>query len=368
MTSIVHLDTSHAWRGGQLQVFLLHRELIRLGFDSRLLARRGSALCRRCEAIDLPVIPVGFMRPWYPPAAAVVWRWTRRASIVHAHDSHAATLAAIVRSLDPRLTIVCHRRVAYRPRAIFSGRWKYRRVDRWIAVSNEIADRLRVAGAGDLRIVPSAIDIDQLRGQPAVGSDDCLRSELGIDASSPVIGLIGALTPQKGHETLIAAAPKILEAEPKTVFLCVGEGRLNRRLQRDVRRNGLGRAFRFTGFRWDASALMRLCTVVTAPSLDGEGSSAVLKEAMALGAPIVATDLPGNLEVLDDAGITIPAADEGALADAVVALLEDSGRRAELGARGQKRSTIWHPSAMTAAILAAYEELGHAAAGASEAV
>jgi glycosyltransferase involved in cell wall biosynthesis len=368
MSSIVHLDTSRTWRGGQLQVFLLHRELLRLGVESRLLARAGGALQLRCEEAALPVEPVRLMRPWYPPAISAVWRWTRRAAIVHAHDSHAATLAAIVRTINPRIAVVCHRRVAFEPRTGLADRWKYRHIDRWIAVSTEIAGRLRRAGAVNPRVVPSAVDVDDLREQATERSAKHLRSELGIDASSPVIGLVGAIAAQKGHAALVAAAPRILEAAPEAVFLCVGEGRLSGRLQRRVRRNGLGRAFRFTGFRRDVPALMGLCTIIIAPSIDGEGSSAVIKEAMVLGAPVVATDLPGNLEVLDGTGVAIPVADEKALADNVVALLADSGRRAELGASGRKRSEIWVPNAMATGVLAAYEGLGRMAGHTSEVV
>jgi glycosyltransferase involved in cell wall biosynthesis len=368
MASIVHIDTSRTWRGGQLQVFLLHRELLRLGVESRLLARAGSPLQRRCEEASLPVQPVPLMRPWYPPAITAVWRRTRRAKIVHAHDSHAATLAAIVRTINPSLAVVCHRRVAFGPKARFAKRWKYRHIDRWIAVSAEIAGKLRRAGASDARVVPSAVDVDDLREQAAERSAKDLRSELGIDASAPVIGLVGALAAQKGHKALVAAAPRILQAVPEAVFLCVGEGRLSGRLQRRVRRDGLGRAFRFTGFRRDVAALMSLCTIIIAPSIDGEGSSAVIKEAMVLGAPVVASDLPGNLEVLNGAGVAVPTADDRALAENVVALLADSVRRAELGAGGLKRSEIWVPSAMATGVLAAYEGLGRTAGQRSEAV
>jgi glycosyltransferase involved in cell wall biosynthesis len=368
MLTIVHLDTSRTWRGGQLQVFLLHRELLRLGVESRLLARAGGPLQLRCEEVGLPVEPIPLMRPWYPPAISAVWRQTRRATIVHAHDSHAATLAAIVRAINPRIAVVCHRRVSFGPSGRLAARWKYRHIDRWIAVSSEIAGRLRRAGAIDPRVVPSAVDVDDLRGQASQRSSRDLRSELGIDASSPVVGLIGALAAEKGHDALVAAAPKILEAAPDAVFLCVGEGRPSRRLQRLMRHKGLGSAFRFTGFRRDVAALMGLCTIVIAPSIDGEGSSAVIKEAMVLGAPVVASDLPGNLEVLNGIGVAVPVADDKALAENVVALLADSGRRAELGASGRRRSEIWVPSAMATGVLSAYEGLGRMSSHGSEAV
>jgi len=368
MPSVVHIDTSQSWRGGQLQVFLLHRELIRLDVESRLLARKGGALHLRCEESGVPVEPVPFLRLWYPPAVFAVCRKTFRSQIVHAHDSHAMALAAVARSVNPRLAVVCHRRIAYRPTGALSDRWKYRHVDLWIAVSAEIAEVLRGAGVDELRVVPSAVDIEDLQRQATENTADRLRSEFGIGTGSPVIGLVGALAPQKGHEALIAAAPSILAAAPDAVFLCIGEGRLRGRLQRRVNRRGIGGAFRFTGFRRDVPSLMGLCTVITAPSLDGEGSSAVIKEAMMLGTPVVASNLPGNIEVLDGAGIAIPVSDAATLADVVVRMVQDSDCRPDFGAVGRSRYEQWFPSTMAAGVLGAYDGLGQSVALASEAV
>ena len=370
MPSVVHIDTSRSWRGGQLQVFLLHRELIRLGVGSRLLTRKDGALHLRCEESGVPVEPVPFLRLWYPPAVFTVWRKTLRSQIVHAHDSHAVALAAVARSVNPQLAVVCHRRIAYRPTGVLSDRWKYRHVDRWIAVSSEIAEVLRDVGVGvdELRIVPSAVDIEDLQQQATENTVDRLRSEFSIGAGSPVVGLVGALAPQKGHEALIAAAPSILAAAPDMVFLCVGEGRLRARLQREVCRRGLESAFRFTGFRRDVPSLMGLCTVIVAPSLDGEGSSAVIKEAMMLGTPVVVSDLPGNTEVLGGAGVAIPVSDTATFADAVVMMHQDSKCRLDLGAVGQSKYEQWFPSTMAAGVLGAYDGLGQSVALASETI
>ncbi len=368
MPTVVHIDTSRTWRGGQLQVFLLHRELIRLGVGSRLLAREGGALQLRCEEFGMPVEPVPFLRLWHPPAVFAVWRKTLQSQIVHAHDSHAVALAAVVSSVNPQLSVVCHRRIAYQPNGALSKRWKYRHVDRWIAVSSEIAEGLRGAGVEELQIVPSAVDIEDLRHQANENVTDRLRSEFSIGAGSPVVGLVGALAPQKGHLALIAAAPSILAAAPDTVFLCVGEGRLRRRLQRQVRRRGIGDAFRFTGFRRDVPSLMGLCAVIAAPSLDGEGSSAVIKEAMMLGIPVVASDLPGNIEVLAGAGDAIPVSDAATLADAVVRILKDSNCCPALGAVRRSNCEQWFPSTMAAGVLGAYDGLGQSIALASETI
>ncbi|MEJ2581120.1 MAG: glycosyltransferase family 4 protein [Acidobacteriota bacterium] len=366
MPDVVHIDTSRSWRGGQLQVFLLHRELLRAGVASRLLARSGGALHRRCETAGLPVEPIPLLNSWVPSSVAAVVLKTRTADIVHAHDSHATSLAAFVRLARANPKVVCHRRVAYPLHGVPGQRWKYRCVDRWIAVSSEIDEMLRRAGVEDCHLVPSAVDLDDLRNREPAEAKAFVRAKFEIEPDAPVVGLVGALVHQKGQQTLIDATPKILDSLPNAIVLLVGEGRARRRLERKVRRAGLELSVRLTGFRSDVPTLMQACTVLVAPSVDGEGSSAVIKEAMALGTPVVASDLPGNSEVLGNAGLSVGATDVEALAQAVVSLIRDPCARRELGELGRERVARWTPGAMTAGVLSAYEGVTHKAGTAPE--
>jgi glycosyltransferase involved in cell wall biosynthesis len=97
------------------------------------------------------------------------------------------------------------------------------------------------------------------------------------------------------------------------------------------------------------------------PSVEGEGSSAAIKEAMALGVPVVVSALPGNGEVLAGCGLESAVADTAALADAVNRLLSDEELRAELGRRGAERVEVFRPEPMVEGVLLAYHELVAAA-------
>ena len=201
MPSVVHIDTSRTWRGGQLQVFLLNSRADRLGVGGRLLTRKDGALHLRCEESGVPVEPVPFLRLWYPPAVFTVWRKTLRTRIGHAQRfRNGGGFGGGCAFRQPQLAVVCHRRIAYRPTGVLSNRWKYRHVDRWIAVSSEIAEVLRDVGVGvdELRIVPSAVDIEDLQQQATENTAGRLRTEFSIGAGSPAVGLVGALGPTKG--------------------------------------------------------------------------------------------------------------------------------------------------------------------------
>ena len=87
-----------------------------------------------------------------------------------------------------------------------------------------------------------------------------------------------------------------------------------------------------------------------------------------LGTPVVASDLPGNVEVLDGAGVAIPVTDAATLADAVVTMLQDSNRRADFGAIGRSKCEQWFPGTMAAGVLGAYDGLGQSVALAPETI
>lgn len=364
---VLHLDTGLGWRGGQQQGYLLHRELLREGVDSRLLAR--GELLARCVRESVPAETLPGRRPWDPRVLARLLRLTRPDRgpgaagagpvVLHAHDGHAEALGAVVRALRPDTRLVCHRRVSYPPGRGPLSRWKRSRADAWIAVSAEVAQVLRAAGVhgARIRVVHSALDAETFRAAAATGNAVALRASLGIPEGVPVVGFSAAFSPQKGHGVLVDAAPGVLHDVPDAVFLLPGEGELLPSLRARVQAIGLSGAFRFPGFRRDVAALTGLFTVGVVPSVDGEGSSASLKEPMALGIPVVASSLAGNLEVVGDAGLTFANRDVAGLTAALVGLLQDPARRADLGRRGRRRVDAFTPSAMAGGALAVYREL-----------
>jgi glycosyltransferase involved in cell wall biosynthesis len=356
---VLHLDTGKTWRGGQQQVYLLHRELTAMGVGSVLVARAGGELEARCSRQGLPLRSMAGTRAWHVSGWPVLRSAAREAQILHAHDSHAAELSAVARLFNSKLSIVCHRRVSYPLRGRVARRPKYRAVRRWIAVSNEIAASLQHSGVSpeQIRVVHSALDVDGFQRAAAASDEAALRRELGLEPQVPVVAVVAALEAQKGHQVLLRAAPQILASVPDAVILCIGSGSMRRSLEQRVGAAGLGSSFRFAGFRADVAAVTRLSTVAVAPSVDGEGSSASLKEAMALGRAIVASELPGNREVVGDAAVLVAPADPLALAEGVVALLVNPDERRRLGKLAASRVERFRPPRITEAVVETYLEL-----------
>lgn len=122
-------------RGGQWQALRLHRGLIAAGHKSMLLAREGSPLLKAGSPCDvLRPLRLGLL--------------SRQFDLLHAHDAHSHTLAA----LFSRVPFVVSRRVAFPVRDSAISRWKYRRARLFLAVSRHVAMKLRDAGIAQSRI------------------------------------------------------------------------------------------------------------------------------------------------------------------------------------------------------------------------
>ena len=158
--------------------------------------------------------------------------------------------------------------------------------------------------------------------------------------SRRVIG-VGRLTRDKGFAFLLRAAHLLARRGVDLEVELVGDGEERPTLERLARDLGIADRVRFRGWlRFaDVRAAMSAATVLVHPSHGlGDGLPNVLREAMALGTPVIASRVAGIPEALDDGrcGILVPPGDATALADAVATLLADSGLRRRLSERGRR--------------------------------
>jgi glycosyltransferase involved in cell wall biosynthesis len=136
---ILHIDSGREMRGGQFQALALMRGLASRGCEQTLLARGGSPLLQSAAAEGIAVEPLSL---------AAVRSHSRDVDLTHAHDAHAHTLAAVL----ARGPLVVSRRVAFPVRTGPLSRWKYARADRFLAVSQFVREELLKAGVDPRRV------------------------------------------------------------------------------------------------------------------------------------------------------------------------------------------------------------------------
>ncbi len=175
--------------------------------------------------------------------------------------------------------------------------------------------------------IPMDEEMAQLRAQGRA-----LREKLGLPEDSLVIGTVARLEPVKGVETLVRAAPLILQQSPTVRFLLVGDGSQRARLQGLSVSLGLHEQIIFLGHQDNALAAMAAMDIYVQPSLN-EGLGRTLIEAALLDLASAASDVCGIRDIVLDGqtGILVKPADAADLAQAVGRLAADATLRRLFG-------------------------------------
>lgn len=128
------------------------------------------------------------------------------------------------------------------------------------------------------------------------------RKRLGIANNGPVVGMISCLKPQKSPLDYIKAAIKIYEKIPNVNFLLVGDGVLRHRCEKLLSKSSLNGRFILTGWRRDIPEILDILDIMVLTS-KWEGMPIAVIEALCKGCPVVATDVGGSRELIED-GVT----------------------------------------------------------------
>jgi len=196
-----------------------------------------------------------------------------------------------------------------------------------VAVSEEErANGLAVLGSRAVRIQvnPNGVDVSRYRPDGPVAER----------TGDPLVVCVGRLCHARGPDLAVAALA--LMRTPAVRLRLVGDGEARAAVEEQAIALGLAGRVELVGFRPDPAPDLRAADVVVVPSRY-DGMALVLLEAMACGAAIVATRVPGS-SALATAGVLVPVEDPPALAGAVDALLADPDRRRLLGRAARQRA------------------------------
>lgn len=288
----------------------------------------------------------------YPAAALRLARWLRRQRVdvlqTHLFDAGLVGLAAARLARVPLTIVTRHHTdemwIAGTRAHVAADRLMARMADRVVGLSHAVRNHMvsrEGAAAEKIDVIYQGFDFD------ALGATDedrrRVRAELGLEEAF-VIGCVARFFKTKGHTYLLAAAHELAREIPNLKILLLGGGDRSA-IESMVRGNGLDAHVVFGGYRRDVPACLRAMDVVVHPSLTEAFCQAVI-EALAVGAPLVVTNVAAAPEVVTDGvhGLLVPPADPAAIAAAVLRVYRDPafGRQmAETGRRSvAERFTI----------------------------
>jgi glycosyltransferase involved in cell wall biosynthesis len=266
--------------------------------------------------------------------------------LVHAHGQDAAILCLWARRFR-RFRLVVTRHVLEEPEGNIRQRVRahqalaaFRQADAAVAVSHAAARRLETLGCISIewiRVIKNGIELDRFDPQANKIHRKILRESLGVGPSGLLVLVPAVLRSGKGHETLLASVPRVLDSIPETRFVLAGEGELEAELKTAA--GHTGDAVRFLGHRNDMPALLSACDLVVLPSLS-EALPTVAMETAAAGRPLLASRVGGVPEIVADGvtGTLVAPGDPVALAQEIVALLGDPPRRQRLADSARRRA------------------------------
>ena len=208
------------------------------------------------------------------------------------------------------------------------------------AVANSEAGRQIHEGYGygprRWEILPNGFDMATFRPDPSQRAQ--MRSILGIDPDTPVVGLFARFDPMKDHATFLAAAEIVAKTRPDVLFLLAGRGTDSTAFDRLIgHREALRTRLILLGERRDMPELMAATDIAVCSSLT-EGFPNTIGEAMASGVPCVSTEVGDAALLIGDTGGLVPKADPYALARKLEEFLGLTAEaRASLGAAARQR-------------------------------
>ena len=201
------------------------------------------------------------------------------------------------------------------------GKQALRAADKIIVVSNATKNYVLSLGADSekIRVLHNGVDVNRFR--PLTGVKDEMRKKLGISKDSSVVLTVRRLVYKNGIDTLIESAKIAIEKNPRLFFLVVGKGPDFGKVKEKIEELGIQENFRLTGFISDEALpfYYNVADFFVLPSKSGEGLPLVALEAMACGVPVIATNVGGISEVMEeDHGKLVPPNSPDSLAEAIL--------------------------------------------------
>lgn len=345
-TSITFITGQLGLGGAEKQLYLLVRGLTQSGWRVSVITLNPGV----GDYWEKPIKELGIPLYEIPRTALRLGRLAliqnvlakEKPQIVHAWTLHANIYAA----LAGRLAGIPVRTGSERANQNISrqalGRWWYfcslRGLTCLVANSEPAATYMRRYHRGlDAKVVPNAVEIPE----ELTGSDQRneIRRRLGITATSVVIGAVGSLVPRKNFALLIDAIASLSKEFPDIMFVLVGQGLLRQDLEQRARASLPRDGFLFTGAIPNASELYPAFDLLCSPSLNQEGMPNVLMEASAAGLPVVATNVGGVSQIVEDGktGFLVQPGDMAAMRDRIRQLVVDAELRHQLGNAGREK-------------------------------
>jgi glycosyltransferase involved in cell wall biosynthesis len=292
-----------------------------------------------------------------------------RPDLVHANTTRAALLALLARDRSGP-PVIAHIR-DWVPAGRFSRfvlSLVGRRASAVVANSAYIAGQFDGLTQAPVQVIHNPVDLE--RFDPSAVDGASVRQELGLDAGAPVLAVVAQLTPWKGQDDAVRALADLAGRGGDATLLLAGSAKFagagtqydNVEFERGLRalseELGVGERVRFLGERADVAAILAATDILLMPSWR-EAFGRIAVEAMAMGVPVVATNVGGPPEILESGveGLLLEPRRPDLWGREIGQLLDDPARLAAMGERATRRAADFELGMHAEAVLGCYRNL-----------
>jgi len=371
MTTVLHLVASSRG-GGATHVRDLTLGLGRMGLCVRVaMPEDAGNVGREDLPAGIPFYPVDIAAGFSPRVLGQIRDLAREADILHVHGARGALFgrlaAASLGRRRPRIVYTIHGFAApHYPTPKREVLLAIERVlapvtDRWVCVSDAERAALLGSGVADERraqVIRNGIDVDRFAA--ATEERQHMRAMLDIPPDAHVTTTVCRLYRPRDFDTLLQSFRSVSAALPHALLLVVGDGPLRTEIENQVRRLGLQEQVRVLGRRRDVPRLLGVTDVFVLSSKGWEGLPRTVLEAMAAALPVVASDVGGTGEAVENGltGFLYRPGDVAALAQHIRTLAGDPTLAREMGQRGLSRARqLFTAARMVQETASLYEEV-----------
>jgi glycosyltransferase involved in cell wall biosynthesis len=343
---VCQLITELAPAGAERTLFELATRLDRERFDVQVAALRGGAMVDRLEGVGIKTTVLGVRGRWdvLKLLRLVGLFREQKIDLVHTHLYHADLVGRLaaglagVKHLVHTVHTVEGRPMPWRHSM---ARFLKDRCDRIVCVSPSVkADHLRRSGLPeeDYLVIPNGIASESFARDEEARR--LLRAQWGLGDDEVLLAYVGRLDHEKGIDILLGAMAHLGARGNPMHLVVAGTGSRRNAVETFIGHGEGGQFTRALGFVEDVRAVLSAADALVMPSR-WEGFGLAAGEAMAAGLPVIATRVPGLVDLVVDGqtGILVERDDVVALAEAIHTLAGDTGLRTRLGQAGRERIT-----------------------------
>lgn len=346
---VLHVRVVSGTGGGPEKTILNSPRFLKdLGFDAHCAYMRApkdkgfESIANRANQLHAPLITVDDRGPMDVRVISHLLNVCRqhRVAIWHGHDYKSNAIGVLLKRFwKMKLISTVHGWVKFTRRTpLYYGidRLSLRAYDHVVCVSEDLRQRCLKAGVREHRcqVIENAIDYAQFQRTQSVAE---AKNQLGIPESRLLLGAVGRLSTEKGFDHLIRSVDQLIRRGLDLNLVIVGEGDAQAELNTLIQKLGQEDRIQLLGYR---SNMLPIYEAMDAFALSSvrEGLPNVVLEALAMGIPILATEVAGLPGIITDAetGLLVPVGDQEKWIAKLDDLLNDADLRNRLGKAGQK--------------------------------